>query len=258
MNTINLTVVYNNIKTLSKQLNIRMSEIEEDAGVSPGYMSRLAQKNGDTANTALLGVIASAAKKLFISIESVLFADVSNMSPEEEKMLQFITKLLDDTEKGKFHWKQDSEESIKENIDKRRGSHPLFVTEKSYAPDIDTYMDITLFDSKCNQSASVLGTIRSTKFIKQNEWTNSEIILVRAKIPGTSSYMHDEAFELYIYQKSIASDKTKLIPLCNAEKRKKEALFNALDSLYDAAGTSSRTLSFDQETENLIDKYLFS
>ena len=60
MNTINLTVVYKNIKTLPKQLNIRMSEIEEDAGVSPGYMSRLAQKNGDTANTALLGVIASA------------------------------------------------------------------------------------------------------------------------------------------------------------------------------------------------------
>ena len=258
MNTINLTTVYNNIKNLAKKLNIRMSEIEEAAGVSPGYMSRLAQKNGDTANTALLGVIASASKKLSVSMESILFSDLSSMSPEEEKMLQFITKLLEDTEKGTFHWKQDSEESIKDEIDKKRGSHPLFVTDKSYDPDNDAYMDITFFDSKFNQSASVLGTIRSTKFIKQNEWTNSEIILVRTKIPGTSSYMHDEAFELYIYQKSIASDKTKLIPLCNAEKRKKEALFNALDSLYDAAGTSSRNMSFDQETENLIDKYLFS
>lgn len=257
MNTINLTVVYNNIKTLSKQLNIRMSEIEEDAGVSPGYMSRLAQKNGDTANTALLGVIASASKKLSVSMESILFSDLSSMSPEEEKMLQFITKLLEDTEKGTFHWKQDSEESIKDDIDKKKGSHPLFVTDKSYAPDIDAYMDITFFNSKFNQSASVLGTIRSTKFIKQNEWTNSEIILVRTIIPGTS-YMHDEAFELYIYQRSIALDKTKLIPLCNAEKRKNEALFKALDSLYDAAGTSSKTLSFDKDTENLIDRYLLS
>ena len=93
MNTINLTIIYNNIKTLAKKLNIRMSEIEEAAGVSPGYMSRLAQKNGDTANTALLGVIASASKKLSVSIESILFSDLSSMSPEEEKMLQFIYNM---------------------------------------------------------------------------------------------------------------------------------------------------------------------
>lgn len=258
MNTINLTIIYNNIKTLAKKLNIRMSEIEEAAGVSPGYMSRLAQKNGDTANTALLGVIASASKKLSVSIESILFSDLSSMSPEEEKMLQFISKLLEDTEKGRFHWKQDSEEYIKEDIGKNKGKHPLFVTEKSYNPDIDAYIDITLYDSKFNQSASVLGTIRSTKFIKQNEWTSSEIILVRTRIPGTYSHKSDEAFELYMYQHSIASENTKTIPLCNAEKSKNEELFNALDKLYDAAGTSSKTLSFDKDTESLIDRYLLS
>lgn len=57
---------------------------------------------------------------------------------------------------------------------------------------------------------------------------------------------------------SIASENTKTIPLCNAEKSKNIELFNALDKLYDAAGTSSKTLSFDKDTENLIDRYLLS
>lgn len=102
---------FENIRTLLKDNSVvKIGQIEKEACVSPGYMSRL-EKPENSAEPSI-EFVATAAKMLRVSIDTLLLADLSSFSPTEKYLVNLIEKLKIDTIEDKLEWIRISPDSL--------------------------------------------------------------------------------------------------------------------------------------------------
>lgn len=94
--------LYENIKTLSKVYGVNLGEIEEEAGVSKGYLSRIVKEKD--ASIPLLDLIFVVTQKFKVSIDSLFFHDYPSMEKDEHYIYRFINKLLVMSNLGQIKW----------------------------------------------------------------------------------------------------------------------------------------------------------
>lgn len=95
------SIMINNVKGFIAKNHIKIGDLEKQAGVSPGYISRLIKTKSSKPNVPF---IIGAANCLGVSVKSLLLTDFSDYSPEEEKLLPFLTKLDTDTIEHRIVW----------------------------------------------------------------------------------------------------------------------------------------------------------
>lgn len=116
-----------NIRFLLKEkTDIKIGQIEKEASVSPGYMSRL-EKDGNTSEPSMEFIV-SAAKLLKISIDSLISVDFTGLTPTEQYLVNFFDKLKDDTLKDRLDWNIETASSLNRMESDMNGyvDHPLF------------------------------------------------------------------------------------------------------------------------------------
>ena len=101
-----------NIYGLSKQKNMKIGELESKAGVSAGYLSRL-NKEDSTASPSIefLAVIAT---ELDISLDTLIGAELVKLTSTEEYILNFLKRLIVDTESDKLVWLRETKQELDE------------------------------------------------------------------------------------------------------------------------------------------------
>ena len=105
--------LYENIKTLSKVYGVNLGEIEEEAGVSKGYLSRIVkEKDG---SVPLLDVIFVVTQQFKISIDSLFFHDFPSMEKDEHYIYRFINKLLVMSYLGQIKWENNAQKDLFSN-----------------------------------------------------------------------------------------------------------------------------------------------
>ena len=97
----NKTRVINNISFLLKEFGKKIGELETEAGVSPGYLSRTAK---DASTKPGIDFIIKAADALNVSVDTLLSTELSELTPTELYLISFLDKLKSDTLKGKLEW----------------------------------------------------------------------------------------------------------------------------------------------------------
>lgn len=86
--------IYNNIKTLSENKNVLIGDIENLAGVSQGFISRLKDKNSNSDFIKYLNVLYVSSVLLDTNIESLIFDDYNKELDEKQKqLLEQLEKL---------------------------------------------------------------------------------------------------------------------------------------------------------------------
>lgn len=101
---------FENIRTLlKKNPDIKIGQIEKEAGLGLGYMSRL-EKDNDTTEPSL-NFITTAAKMLDVSIDTLLFQKLSELTSTDDFLLKFLEKVIAETKNGTAVW-------VEENIEK--------------------------------------------------------------------------------------------------------------------------------------------
>lgn len=91
----------NNIKVEAKRKNIAIGQLEEDAGVSVGYLSR---QNAEGSRIDL-GVIAKIAQTLNVSIDDLVYVDFERpLSVTENKIYAFLKQIVLDTRAESLNW----------------------------------------------------------------------------------------------------------------------------------------------------------
>lgn len=98
-------LMLDNISYLLKETGKKIGELETDAGVSLGYISRIS-KEGNTKPG--IDFIINVADSLNISIDTLLNVDLSEMTPNERYLLSFLEKLNRDTLGDKLDWNSES------------------------------------------------------------------------------------------------------------------------------------------------------
>lgn len=111
----NKRVCFANIRELlKKNPDIKIGQIEKEAGLGVGYMSRL-EKDDNTALPSIEFVVA-AANMLNVSVDALISCDLSEISPTELFMKDFINNLITATNKDKLYWNRTRNENIKDLI----------------------------------------------------------------------------------------------------------------------------------------------
>ena len=111
-------LLFQNIRELMKGTEIKLGQIEKEAGCQPGYMSRLDKTDSATDPTAEF--IITAAQILGVSVDVLLNVTIKEMSANELYMVRFLEKLIRDTIGEKLSWVKEplySLQDIYENED---------------------------------------------------------------------------------------------------------------------------------------------
>lgn len=91
----------NNIKVLAKRKDIQIGQLESQAGVSTGYLSRQAS----SASGMGIAVVAQMAQVLDVSLDDLVNVDLETaVSATEAKVLNFIKKVGKDTHDKRLNW----------------------------------------------------------------------------------------------------------------------------------------------------------
>lgn len=122
-------ILFKNVRYLLKLKEndgVRLGQIERDADLKPGYMSRLEKPDNYTEPS--MNFIITAARALNVSMDLLIKVDMEEVTPSEKYALNFIDKLKKDTLDGKLDWSVEYQGELnrleKDNNDEVW--HPLF------------------------------------------------------------------------------------------------------------------------------------
>ena len=98
----NKTLCIQNIRYLLRKRDVRLGDIEKASGNSPGYLSRLEKPD----NTTDLGIefLMNAADMLGVSVDDLVRGQLIQRTPNEEMLLSFIEKLINNTRNDTLFW----------------------------------------------------------------------------------------------------------------------------------------------------------
>ena len=227
------TLLGKNVKFLATQKGIKVGDIEAEANVSAGYLSRLA--NEDNKNSfPIMDLIFLVSKKFDVSINTLLSVDFSNLTPNEILLSQFFDKLNKDTENNRIIWELDSKEKLEAY--KQQGGHHLF-----YQGQYDTcYNYHSLFD----QEIEIAGD--SYKVFIGNKW----LFFMTVKKPNSLNVDY-ELYFIYRYNYATAPEVEKICKV-NPESD----LYNQIVDLRSVAAESSRHVKLSDSVLSTINNYL--
>lgn len=128
MKEFNKQRLYDNIEHLLKIRDIGVGDFETRAGVSTGYMAR---NKKDEKSKPGIEFIMAAAEILGVSMDALLNISLKELTPTEQYLLDFLSKLEDDTLGDKLAWNRESADYLNRLEGDINGNtdHPLFSME---------------------------------------------------------------------------------------------------------------------------------
>ena len=139
-NDFNKQLMLDNISFLLKEFGKKIGELEADAGVSTGYISRISKEDNTKPG---IEFIMKVANSLNISMDTLLNANLAEMTPTERYLLSFLEKLSKNTLDDKLDWNRESADRLNRAETDQNGYplHPLLSQETFYEESGSEYPD---------------------------------------------------------------------------------------------------------------------
>lgn len=148
-----------NIHTLAKLYGLKIGEVEDRAGISKGYVSRL--KKAEEATNIQKDTVKKIAEVFGCSPEAILCYNLKNMNKDDIYYFDFVRKLYEDTGRNKIVWESVSARDFLSE-EEYKGSPFKYFYERDCSTDDDgnrmdgySWRTKFLYDSETNQYASV-------------------------------------------------------------------------------------------------------
>lgn len=175
----NKTLCFSNIRELIKENpDVKIGQIEKEAGIRLGYMSRL--EKGDNTSEPSVEFIVTAAKLLNVSVDTLISIDLASLTPTEKYLVSFIEKLKSDTLLDKLNWSIETKfELDRWEVDYNGNSiHPLFSLETYYR------------QTDCEYPEEATENVYVSKTFGPNTSINGDCFSLRLK-NGSTFYLMD-------------------------------------------------------------------
>lgn len=232
-----------NIYMLAKQKNIKIGELESTAGVSAGYLSRL-NKEDNTASPSV-ECLAAMAAELDISLDVLISAELTKLTPTEEYILNFIKKLLHDTEEDKLVWVKETKQKLDE-LDVYNGYHPLFSQAVRYDTEDGTVRSYDIMEYNPVERSDI-STIINGNCFHAPIYGYAEVYLTNIRFENQNNNEND--FDIFLVNgrnvKAVCSTRTV-----------KSELSSLITNLYLSVSNSMYRLHLDEDIKNIIDGYV--
>ncbi len=228
--------LFKNIRELANKKNVRLGQIEREAGCQAGYMSRLEKLDNTTDPT--VEFVVTAAKELEVTIDLLIYSDFTDMTPTEIYVSKFIEQLIKDTRKDDLVWKSTS--NGKELF------RPLFETKKNP----DTGKDVLVYNSYFFPEKKIDCSYKS--YCAELGNGMAYICLIKCVAPNSESDGLTDFFEVYI----VDLDEEVNPVFCTAQTG--EAMITLVDRLYEEIEESIAHVHVNSGVKSIIDKYMKS
>ena len=233
-----------NIRELLKTSDIRIGQIEKAAGCTTGYLSRL-EKEGSKSDPSVEFLL-TAAKMLGVSLDLLVNGHITAMTPTEEYLLKFISRLTDDTREDKVTWEKETVvmlEKVSFDYQEVTAAHPLF--------------EVYCTPQGCDYPEPA-GTEYSSRFL-EDENVNPSGNCYHANLPGMKEKIYlmcvseaedplTEFYELYLINGGVN-------PIC-CTAQTCDAIKKKIENLYSEVEISASHVHINDITRNVIGRYM--
>lgn len=230
----------NNIYFLAKQKGEKIKDLELKAGVSIGYLSRISKE--DNTKKMSIDLVAAIAQELDISIDRLIFDDLTAILPGEQRIYDFIEKLIAKTENGEINWDKmlSVDVSTLSVYGDGKTSHPQYHCDKNGTPFFYSY-----FHSGHDTCQDGIGFSYEIQ-------EDIEIMLYRVK--RGSSPICD--YEMYFYIKGSFDSPSKLEPVCGTISNEENVLNPLMKQLYTTVADSCKNVKLSPTVQNIISDFM--
>lgn len=244
----NKNLFFDNISFKLKETGKKIGELENEAGVSPGYISRTS-KDGNTKPG--IDFIMKVADALNISIDTLLKVDLTKLTPTELYLIAFLEKLLKDTATDKLDWKTETADYLNNRLETDINGycyHPLFSYETFYEESETEYPDQVSRIVFPSNSFGVHTWINGDCF---NLKMKNNTVLYFMNICKNVRHVRDEAYakELWICQKDVINQY-----LCSSNDTSK--ISSLVEVLYSAVAENAKHPKVHKNIKNVIDAFM--
>lgn len=226
------TGVVGAIYHFAKEKGIKISDIEEEAGVSKGYLSRFNQNESDKVPS--LDVVIAASELLGVSIDLLVNYEPKEMTDREEYLLKLISKLKRDTIRDNLEWVVEKRSYLEEEVLTGMSIHPLF------KPNPRSKRQITLISENEVQPAGDCF---------HAELFSSDITLYIMCVNSPGSDRKND-FEIYLYDRTEPVEQ-----LCSTASISGEVA-RSIRELYMLIIENRSNINLSRNTRNKLDKYM--
>lgn len=245
-----------NIRYLLNNSDIKIGDIEREARVASGYISRIARE-GSTTDPSIEFLMAIS--KIFkINISDLLNSDLENESdgftPNEVSVYEFIKQIFMDTNNGTIVWKKYDKENFKEDV----------IPYEALGADYEHSPFLNHYEERLNQDNTFDGYVYSFRSWFYDDYkyaisdvvyegtlrNNSYIVLLPITyLSGANLKTSVDEFEVYILKNG------KVIPICSTYKAK-GCIKNSIIDLYNIVTRFIANINLTSEAKSFIDDYL--
>ena len=230
MGEVKITTVVENIYALAQEKNIKIGDLERDAGVSVGYLSRFLKPSGAIIKMAV-DVLFKICDCLKMSVEDVVYYNSDDRTPGQKKMDFFLKKLARDTENHEIVWKK-------------------YVNKGLFTTSLGNRYKSPFYDVTYMKGAVHNWDADFTCVLADN--TVLYLISVQYEIDPDKHFMKTTpGYELY-----ANIDSGKFVKICYADNAVNPTYFQKLLRLAKDAKVASDKGIVDKEAENIIDSFL--
>lgn len=246
----NKKMLFDNISYLIKKREMKIGELESEAGVSPGYISRTSKDGGAKPG---IDFIMKAATALNVSVDTLLRVDLASLTSTEQYLISFLEKLVADTMNDKLDWNRESAEALNYRLETDMNGncdHPLFSQEKFLEQGETEYPD------------EVIRTVFISKAFDVHTYIQGDCFNLRMK-NGAYLFLMDISNNTYREGDSAAFAKE--IWMCPAKGPVKQFLCSTKDiseisalinELYQAVSENAKHPKVSKEVKDAIDAFM--
>lgn len=232
-----------NTHYLANEKKIKIGDLEKNAGVSVGYLSRLGKE--DNKSIPGVEVLLSFADLLDVGIDTLVNSDLAALTSTEKFICNFLDSLLFKTNSFDYIWEIEKLEQLNRGVMDENGllEHPLFRYTSSNS-------DVSVLAAEYNslfhrgEKIDLCGDIVKT-------FINPGVRTYIAKLfPSTDAPSFSNAeYELYFVQGLSVE------PVCSSTMG--NGIFNnKLAKVYLAARESSKHIKISDNAKNIINDFM--
>lgn len=237
------------IYELAKQKNIKIGDLEETAGVSKGYLSRINKE--DSSSSPSIELLDSVSRQLGVGIDYLVNYSSDGLTPNEQFVFRFIDKLMRMTLGGKLDWVAETSAVLtaENNI---KVDNPLVSLTKNYMEELDLWYDCHVYRSGIfdEGSADVSGTCYHASISGGSAvYLNRVTYTIRKPGDryGLDEYKSD-IVEVYLVNGGVQ-------PICSTFYVAEE-LKNSILNLYMAVASAPSKIALSCDTKSIMSDFI--
>jgi len=253
MKEFNKRLCLSNIYYLAKKKNVKIGDLENAAGVSAGYISRL--NKADTKTSPSIEMLVAVADMLGVSLDALLHHDFEVLTPGEKYMVDFISKLIEKTSDNIEIWQRETYAKLKRvrADDNGNPNHPLFSWQSKLVPGMGGYPEEQSFVGYCSlfreeESVSVCDDGYILPFGDQFLYLMKVIVPTEMDDKGNDA---EYEYELYMEDR-----RWNVSIVCHSTWEEESPYNQPLADLYAAAADSSKHPILTANVRSAIDSYM--